>query len=101
MWNRVRFTLSEAIDDFRPIEWPVLGPYWCTGHVANSDFSKYLPIIVAYWPSDKLDELRKFWPEFKGEFDFVEEKETITFSDRFPKPDYWDAENNKFDEAYL
>jgi hypothetical protein len=86
-WLRVRFT-SNA-DDYRPISFPPPGPYWCSGYTVNNDFECDEYILIAY--VKKESDITKFWPEAKN-LNCTEEKQ-ITFSDRFPKPDWWkDAE---------
>lgn len=66
-------------EDYRSINWPVKYPYWCTGSSGNYS------IVVAY--ADNLEYIYENWPEAK-DVD-VEERENITFSGRFPKPDWY------------
>lgn len=76
---RVRFKANRA--DYRPINWPIEHPYWCSGH--TDDHS----IIVAY--ADDEEYILKNWPEA---IDL--DSEIVTeyyFSSRFPKPS-WFAE---------
>lgn len=83
-WDRVR--LYANLEDYRPVIWPPLGPYWCSG---ESDTHS---IIVAYFPAGTTDkEIRKFWPEAK-DIDRMQEGVPLTFSDRFAKPDWWNEE---------
>jgi len=74
---RARFKANE--DDFRPVSWPVKHPYWCTGY--GDDHS----IVVAY--ADDEAEILRNWPEATD----IESEERIgyTFTDRFPKPDWF------------
>jgi len=74
---RVRFRADE--DDYRSMTWPVKYPYWCTGY--GDGYS----IVVAY--ADDLDYIKINWPE-ATEID-VQEVDKIQFSDRFPKPDWY------------
>lgn len=74
---RARFKADER--DYRPVNWPVKHPYWCTGY--GDDYS----IVVAY--ADDEAEILRNWPEARDiESDEVE---GYTFSDRFQKPDWF------------
>lgn len=78
---RVRFC-SDFKDngrDFRPIKFPPPYPYWRTGE-NNKGF-----IIVAYF--DSIEQLKEYYPEAHDIES--EEVEEIFFSDRFPKPDWY------------
>lgn len=80
-WDRVRFHANE--DDFRCVVWPPLGPYWCSG--SGDGYS----IVVAYLPHGTSDKkLKEYWPEASN-IDRMQEDVTITFADRFPKPEWW------------
>jgi hypothetical protein len=81
-YNRIRFHAN--CEDWRPVIFPPLGPYWCSG--TGDDYS----IIVAYVPctDDWQDELLKYWPEAVN-IDLMQESIDIRFSDRFPKPDWF------------
>lgn len=80
-WDRIRIYVN--LEDYRPIIWPPLGPYWCSGE------SDTRSIVVAYVPSGATDsEIRKYWPEVK-EVERMNEAVPLSFSDRFPKPDWW------------
>lgn len=80
-WDRVRIYVN--LDDYRCVGWPPLGPYWCSG---ESDSHS---IVVAYVPHGTTDkEIMQKWPEVK-EVDRMQQDVPITFSDRFPKPDWW------------
>ena len=80
-WDRIRFQAN--LDDYRPIKWPPTGPYWCSG------FNDRHSIVVAYVPAGSTDEdVRKLWTEAKN-IDRMQTTIPITYSDRFPKPDWW------------
>tara|TARA_R100001129_G_scaffold151506_1_gene113776 strand:+ start:296 stop:544 length:249 start_codon:yes stop_codon:yes gene_type:complete len=74
---RVRFRANQ--EDYRPVKWPIKYPYWCTGEDETHS------ILVAYVES--LDELYTLWPEAE-DLD-VEERDKLTFTDRFTKPDWY------------
>ncbi len=74
---RVRFKANP--DDYRPIKWPVKYPFWCSGY--GEEYS----IVIAY--VDSIEEIYELWPE-ATELD-AEERNEITFTDRFPKPDWY------------
>jgi hypothetical protein len=81
---KVRFE-SNSVEDYRPIIWPIKYPYWCTGTLG--DGSKV--ILVAYVES--LDELYKQWPEAEKIDVFQHNVTECEFSDRMPKPDWYQA----------
>ena len=81
-WLRCRFHANE--EDFRPVKFPPPGPYWCTGY--GDGFS----VIVAY--VRKEEQVTEFWPEANTLE--VDERDEITYTDRFPKPEWY-----KGDEA--
>ncbi len=74
---RARFHANP--DDYRPVNWPIQHPYWCTGH--GDGYS----VIVAY--ADDKDEIIRNWPE-ATEIDAVEVTE-YAFTDRFPRPEWF------------
>lgn len=74
---RVRFKANP--DDYRSINWPVKYPYWCSGYGDNYS------IVIAY--ADDEEYIYRNWPEAE-DLD-IEEVEEITFSPRFPKPDWY------------
>lgn len=78
-----RFRFFVPGEDPRPIEFPPTGPFWCTGY--NDTHC----IVVAFAPD--LDTLIRddHWPDAE-EVDDMGEQE-ITFSGRFPKPDWWNG----------
>lgn len=71
---RVRFEANQ--DDFRPINWPVKHPFWCTGY--GDDHS----IVVSYADSEQY--IYDNWPEAEN-LD-IQEVDAYEFSDRFPRP---------------
>ena len=79
MLLRIRFHANP--DDYRPVKWPVKYPFWCSGY--GEDFS----VVIAY--VDSVDELMELWPEASN-LD-IEERESITFTDRFPKPSWYNV----------
>ncbi|MGB0911046.1 MAG: hypothetical protein ACPGYT_11850 [Nitrospirales bacterium] len=50
---RARFYANE--DDYRPINWPIKHPYWCSGY--GDGYS----VVVAY--ADNKAEILTNWPE--------------------------------------
>ncbi|HAR38604.1 MAG TPA: hypothetical protein DCS09_08575 [Porphyromonadaceae bacterium] len=74
---RARFKADEA--DYRPINWPVKHPYWCTGY--GDGYS----VVVAY--ADDEAEIFANWPE-ATEID-AEESDKYVFTSRFHKPDWF------------
>lgn len=81
LWDRVRFHANQ--DDYRPIIWPPIGPYWCSGE--GEDYS----IIVAYFPHKTTDvEIRTYWPEATV-IDRMQTKTDLTFYERFSEPTWW------------
>ena len=71
---RARFKLN--VDDYRPVNWPIKHPYWCSGN--SGDYS----IIIAY--ADDVDEILSNWPEAR-DID-SEEVNGYLFTERFSKP---------------
>lgn len=79
---RVRFRTTS--DDYRPVNWPIKHPYWCTGH--GDGYS----IVVAY--ADDEPEIMHNWPEA---YDLdISQVDHYQFSDRFPKPDWFEEPTN-------
>ena len=76
---RVRFFCNA--DDYRPINWPIKHPYWCTGYAGDMSYA----VIVAY--ADDLEYIKDNWPD-AFEIDATEVDE-IVFTSRFPKPEWW------------
>lgn len=76
---RARFKVNPV--DYRPVNWPVKHPYWCTGY--GPGYS----IVVAY--ADDEDEILRNWPE-ATDIDADEATEYL-FTDRFPRPEWLEA----------
>lgn len=74
---RARFRANP--EDYRPIEWPVKHPYWCTG------YGEGYSIVVAY--ADDEAEIKRLWPEATN-ID-AEQVNEYTFTDRFPRPSWF------------
>lgn len=77
---RVRFYVPE--EDFRPVKWPIKHPYWCSGY--GEDYA----ILVAY--ADNEEEIIENWPD-AYQVDVMSEETEYTFTDRFPKPEWFTA----------
>ncbi len=77
----IRARFKANMNDYRPVKWPVKHPYWCTGYGTNYS------IIVAY--ADNEAEILENWPEAQ-DID-IEEVDEYTFSERFPKPDWFNV----------
>lgn len=75
----IRCRFRANVNDFRPVNWPIKHPYWCTGY--GDGYS----IVVAY--ADDEAEILRNWPE-ATHLD-SEERTEYTFTDRFPKPDWF------------
>lgn len=90
-WTRFRFHANAG--DYRPVTWPPVGPYWCSGYGCDSgeDDAGEHSIVVAY--AHSLDEIMTQWPEASN-ID-AEEGVEIEFSGRFPCPKWWDADARK------
>jgi len=82
-WKRFRF-YTKSVDEYRPLSFNPKFPWWCSGTGSSGD-DEYA-VIVAYLPRD--EPIYKYWND-AYEVDFTWEDE-ITFSDRFPKPDYFE-----------
>ena len=78
-WIRHRF--EQPTEDYRPIVFPPPGPYWCTGEAGDGSYF----IIVAYLP--RFTKVTQYWPEARN-ID-SEERDKITYTDRFEKPDWF------------
>ena len=77
---RVRFHAN--VGDYRPVTWPPVGPYWCTGY--GDGYST----LVAYVFNKR--ELKAQWPE-ASHLD-ISEVDGIEFGDRFQRPPWWTDE---------
>lgn len=76
---RIRFQANP--DDPRPINWPIKYPYWVTGFASDDSYA----IVVSYADSEKY--IYDNWPEAEN-LD-MQKVEGYTFTDRFPKPDWF------------
>lgn len=78
MWKRYRFK-TKSVEDYRPLIFNPKYPWWCCG--TNDEFAT----IIAYLPSNEI--LYDYWDDASDiEFD---EREEITFTDRFDKPKWF------------
>lgn len=77
---RARFHADH--DDWRPVDWPPPGPCWCSGYAGDESYS----VVVAY--VEKPEQIKEFWPEASN-IDLLETNVEPVFTDRFPKPDWW------------
>ena len=75
---RARFKANRI--DYRPVKWPYPHPYWCSG------YGERYSILIAY--ADNNAQIIEYWPEAKN-ID-AEECSEYTFSDRFPKPKWFE-----------
>lgn len=80
MWKRYRFK-TKAVDDCRPLVFNPKYPWWETGQ--GEDYVT----IVAYLPEG--EDLLEYWDDAYDIDSTTEDK--ITFTDRFPKPNYFEA----------
>lgn len=82
-WLRYRFK-TQSVDDCRPIVFNPAYPWWCTSVAGDGSYA----IIVAFLPKD--EPLATYWDDAFA----VEQQECDgpTFSDRFPKPESYPAE---------
>lgn len=79
----IRARFKANYPDYRPINWPIKHPYWCSGYDMGGSHST----IVAY--ADNVEEIQRNWPEAK-DIDVMEDGVTeYTFTTRFPKPDWF------------
>jgi hypothetical protein len=82
---RVRFRANP--DDYRPVNWPVKHPFWCSGYGGGTFDKLGYAIIVAY--ADDVAYVKKNWPE-ATDIDVMDEDASYLFSDRFPKPAWFE-----------
>jgi hypothetical protein len=91
IWHRYRFE-TRGVDDPRPGIFPPPGPSWITGYASADGVDDgqgvNRAIVVAYLPPD--EPLTRYWPDAEA-VEWTEE-EAITFTSRFPKPDWWAEE---------
>lgn len=64
---------------------PPVGPFWCTGH------SETHCIVVAFAPDLETLTSENYWPDAED----IEDggAQTIKFTDRFPRPEWWKGES--------
>jgi len=79
-WKRYRFR-TQSVDDYRPLIFNAAYPWWCSSSAGDGSYV----VIVAYLPVDET--LERYWDD-ASEVEYTDE-ETITFSERFPKPEYY------------
>lgn len=88
VWYRFK---TRSVDDYRPlIDMKTVGtPWWCSGTAMDGSYA----IIVCYLP--KVEDLYKYWDDA---YDIdSEERSEITYTDRFPKPEWLpEADNVEF-----
>ena len=81
-WNRHRFK-TYSVEDWRPLIFNERYPSWCSGY--GEDGNGEYAVMIAYLPEN--EDLLKYWDDA---FDIdTEERDEITFTDRFPKPSYF------------
>jgi len=80
----IRARFETDLDDYRPVNWPIKHPYWCTGFNDNAS------IVVAY--ADDEDEILRNWPD-ANDID-IEIVDGYTFNSRFAKPDWFVDESS-------
>jgi hypothetical protein len=79
---RARF---RALEDYRPVNWPIKHPYWCTGYGENYS------TVVAY--ADDEAYILANWPE-ADEIELGDEVDEYVFTDRFAKPDWFESDGD-------
>lgn len=79
-WLRVRFHAND--EDSRPVKFPPPGPYWVSGSGDGYD------VLVAYVRNEA--QITEYWPD-ATDIDVMQRDVSVTFTDRFPKPDWWEA----------
>lgn len=90
-WIRYRFHTTSC-HDYRPVVFDKRYPWWCTGHGGNAGAGEEeYAIIVAYLPH--YEHILVYWPD--AEHVTSETREQITFTDRFPKPDWFEEEKKE------
>lgn len=77
---RIRFKANYK--DARPVNWPVKHPYWVSGAAADESYA----IVISY--ADDTQYIMDNWPEAKDLE--IQEVDGYTFTDRFPKPEWFD-----------
>jgi hypothetical protein len=83
MENLIRYRFkTKSVDDYRPLldMKEIQMPWWCTGIATDDSYA----IIVCFLP--KGEDLFKYWDDA---YDIDSDERTgITYTDRFPKPDW-------------
>jgi hypothetical protein len=82
-WTRFRFK-TRSYPDMRPVIFPPPGPWWCSGRASDDSYA-----IIIFWCPSKT-RITRYWPDA---FD-IEPDENVgppQWTDRFPKPDWWEA----------
>ncbi len=79
-WRRYRF-YTRSVDDYRPLRFNPAYPWWCSATAGDGQSVA----IVAYLPVN--EPLKRYWDD-AYEVTCTDE-ETITFSGRFPKPEWY------------
>ena len=75
--------------DYRPVEWPIKYPYWCTGESYDENGDLQYFTLVAY--ADSIKQIQQLWPD--AQCIIGKKVSGIEFSDRFPKPEWYNEEN--------
>ena len=86
VWYRFK---TKSVDDVRPLidMKDIQMPYWCTGYASDDSYAT----IVCFLP--KGEDLYKYWDDA---YDIdSDERDGITYTDRFPKPDWILTEKQK------
>lgn len=80
---RIRF--KTKAEDYRPVNWPVKHPYWCTGDGWDYSEGGNYSILISY--ADDQDYISRNWPEA---YDLeVQNVKGYEFTSRFPKPEWF------------
>lgn len=82
-WHRYRFKAN--YEDSRPVKFPPPGPTWETGLDGNGRYA----IRIAYIPEKDPKIIKEFWPE-ATKIEWLDECDEIIYTSRFPKPDWWE-----------
>lgn len=82
-WLRHRFYADH--DDYRPVKFPPPGPYWCSGYSMSGAYEDGYSIVIAWLP--KSASVTDWWPE-ATEIESTEHGPP-EWTDRFPKPEWW------------
>lgn len=83
----IRFKAN--VEDYRPVLWPAEHPFWCSGY--GEDYS----IVISY--ANDEDYIYENWPEAKDLE--IEEVNGYVFTERFPKPGWFDEDKDKLEES--